>query len=46
MLALADLLKWCAEGEAEGVRARLRSVTERLAASKEELEGVLGVGVI
>ena len=46
MLALADLLKWCAEGEAEGVRARLRGVAERLAASKEELEGVLGEGVL
>ena len=46
MLALADLLKWCAEGEAEGVRARLRGVAERQAASKEELEGVLGEGVL
>ena len=35
MLALADLLKWCAAGEAEDVRSRLRSVAERMAASAE-----------
>ena len=46
MLALADLLKWCAAGEAEDVRSRLRSVAERMAASAEELEGVLGEGVL
>ena len=46
MLALADLLKWCAPGEAEGVRSRLRGVAARLAASKEELAGVLGEGVL
>ena len=46
MLALADLLKWCAPGETEGVRSRLRSVAERLAASKGELAWVLGEGVL
>ena len=46
MLALADLLKWCAPGETEGVRSRLRGVAARLAASKEELVGVLGEGVL
>ena len=40
------LLQWCEAGEAEGVRSRLRGVAERLAASKEELEGVLGVGLL
>ena len=46
MLALADLLKWCAAGEAEGVRSRLRGVVARLSASKEELAGILGEGAL
>ena len=44
MLALADLVKWSEAGEKEGVRVRLRSVTERLVASEEELAEVLGEG--
>ena len=41
MLALADLLKWCTADDAVCVRARLRDVVKTLAASKEELVGVL-----
>ena len=46
MLALADLLKWCAAGEAADVRSRLRGVASRLASSKEELAGVIGEGAL
>ena len=46
MLALRDLLAWGEPGETEAVRSRLRSVTGRLAASQEELAGVLGEGVL
>ena len=46
MMALADLLKWCEAGEAEGVRERLRGVAARLAATPEELVEVLGEGVL
>ena len=47
MMALADLLKWTAQGEAaEAVRARLRGVAGRLAASTEELASLLGKGVL
>ena len=46
VLALADLLTWCATAETEDVRSRLRSVAERMVASSEELKGVLGEGVI
>ena len=46
MRSLGDALRWCAEGEAEGVRSRLRGVVGRLAATEEELTGVLGEGVL
>ena len=46
MLSIRDLLRWCEAGEAEGVRSRLRGVAGRLAASAEELAGVLGEGVL
>jgi hypothetical protein len=48
MMALSDGLKWMGkEGgeEAEAIRARLRSVTGKMTACKEELAGVLGEGV-
>ena len=35
-----------AEGEAEGVRWRLRGVVGRLAATEEEVAGVLGEGAL
>ena len=43
---LAELLRWCEEGEAEGVRSRLSSVAGRAAATPAELVGVLGEGVL
>ena len=46
MLALASLLRWSEAGEAENVRLRLRAVTERLAASAEEVAQVVGEGVL
>ena len=46
MLALADLLKWCAAGEAADVRSRLRGVASRLASSKAELAGVIDEGAL
>jgi hypothetical protein len=46
MLALADLLGWCDASEGEAVRARLCSVAGQMVASKEELVGVLGEGVL
>ena len=46
MMALADLLACCPQGEAEGARARLRAVAGRLAATADELRGVLGDGVL
>lgn len=46
MLSLRDLLRWCEEGEAEGVRVKLRNVAGRLKASAEELTEVLGEGVL
>ena len=46
MMGLRDLLSWCGAGEAEAVRSRLQAVARRLAASKEELIGVLGESVL
>ena len=46
MMALRDVLRWSEAGEVEGVRSRLRGVAGRLAASAEELSGVLGPGVL
>ena len=46
MLALADLIKWCAADEAESVRSRLRGVVQRMAVSDEEVVEVLGNGVL
>lgn len=45
MKALRDLLLWCEEGEAKGVRSRLREVAGRTAESSAgELARVLGEG--
>ena len=46
MLSLRDLLRWCGEGDAAGVRLRLSGVAGRLVASPEELSGVVGEGVL
>ena len=46
MLSLRDLLRWCGEGDAAGVRSRLSGVAGRLVASPEELSGVVGEGVL
>ena len=46
MRSVHDMLGWCAEGEAEGVRSRLRGAAGRLAATKEELARVVGEGVL
>lgn len=42
MLSLRDLLRWCELSEADNVRVRLRGVVGRVAATDEELMGVLG----
>lgn len=46
MRSLDDALRWCAEGEAEGVRSRLRDTMGRLAVTEEDLAGVLGKGAL
>ena len=46
MRSLDDTLRWCGEAEVEDVRSRLHSVVRRLAATEEELEGVVGEGVL
>ena len=45
LMSLRDLLRWSDAADAEGVRSRLSSVAGRMAASAEELAGVLGEGV-
>jgi len=44
--SLRDLLRWSEAAEAEGVRARLSGVAGRMAATAEEVAGVLGEGVL
>ena len=46
MLALRDLLRWCEASQAERERQRVNAVVARMAASPEELVGVLGEGVL
>ena len=46
LLSVRDLLRWSEAGAAEGVRSRLSGVAGRMAATAEEVAGVLGEGVL
>ena len=43
---MRDLLRWSEAGAADGVRSRLSGVAGRMAATAEEVAGVLGEGVL
>ncbi len=45
LLSLRDLERWSEGGEVEGVRSRLDAVAGRMAATSEEVAGVLGEGL-